>query len=247
MSNSDVKERAVVITGATKGLGKELSLAFAGAGHELIGLYQSDASSAESFESEFRAKKLHGVFIRQDITEDGEWTEFDWFVEKNRNKRFTLISSASPKFTPKPFHLYDWTEFTAQLDVNVKGSLNILRRILPNMLNARSGTFITVLSSSLKTFPKGFAAYLTAKSALEGLTKAAAAEYSNRGLRIFSVSPGFMKTPLTDSWSDHLKTSIESTERLIHSPYEVAQKILALAKDPRTKGNGENYCLDSIP
>ena len=247
MSNSDVKERAVVITGATKGLGKELSLAFAGAGHELIGLYQSDASSAKSVESEFRAKNLHGVFIRQDITEDGEWTEFDWFVEKNRNKRFTLISSASPKYIPKPFHLYDWTEFTEQLDVNVKGSLNILRRILPNMLSARSGTFITVLSSSLKTFPKGFAAYLTAKSALEGLTKAAAAEYSNRGLRIFSVSPGFMKTPLTDSWSDHLKTSIESTERLIHSPYEVAQKILALAEDPRTKGNGENYRLDSIP
>lgn len=246
MRNSDETNRVAVITGATKGLGKALSFAFAEAGYEVIGIYRSDSGSAEIIESEFGAKNLRGCFIKQDITEDGTWTEFDKIIETTRNKNFTLIANASPRFVPKPFHLNDWTEISELLDINVKGTLLLFKRLLPNMVKAHSGTFITVLSSALETRPKGFGAYLTAKSALEGLTKAAAAEYRERGLRIFSVSPGFMKTPLTDTWSKHLRALIDSKDARIHFPDRIAKEIFALAEDPKTKGNGENYCLDSL-
>ncbi len=246
MSNSAEKDRVVVITGATKGLGKALSFSFAKAGYEVIGVYRTDSGGEETMESEFKDKKLPGCFIRQDITEDGNWIEFDEIVEANRDKHFTLIANASSPFIPKPFHLIDWTEISEQLEVNVKGTFHLFRRLLPTMVKARSGNFITILSSVLQDQPKGFAAYLTAKSALEGLTKAAAAEYSERGLRVFSVSPGFMKTSLTDAWSDHLKTLIDSNDGGIQTPDNVAQKILALTEDPETNGRGENYCLDNF-
>ena len=246
MSSSVEKDRVVVITGATKGLGKALSLTFAKAGYEVIGVYKSDSGSAEIIESEFKDKQLPGCFVRQDITEDGNWIEFDEIVEANRNKHFALIANASSPFIPKPFHLIDWTEISEQLEVNVKGTFHLFRRLLPTMVKARSGNFITILSSALKDQPKGFAAYLTAKSALEGLTRSAAAEYSERGLRIFSVSPGFMKTSLTDAWSEHLRTLIDSKDKGVHTPHNIAQKILALAQDPETKGLGENYCFEDI-
>lgn len=247
MSNSDGKDRVAVITGATKGLGRELSLAFGEAGYEVVGVYRSDSTSAEVIGSEFRAKNLRGCFVTQDISEDGNWTEFDKIIDENRSKPFTLIANASHGFAPKPFHLNKWNEISDLLDVNVKGTFSVLKRILPYMVKTRSGTFISILSSAVKTHPKGFAGYITAKSALEGLTKAAAAEYSERGLRIFSVSPGFMKTALTEAWSDHLQTLIGSRDDLsTFSPVEVAREILALAEDPQTKGQGENYCLDGL-
>lgn len=234
MRNSDEKGRVAVITGATKGLGKALSFAFATAGYEVIGVYRSDSDNAKIVESEFKAKKLRGHFIRQDITEDGNWEEFDQIVEANRDKHFTLIANASSPFVPKPFHLYEWTDFSNQLEVNVRGTFLIFRRLLPTIIK-NQGTFITVLSSVLNLPPKGFAAYLVAKSALEGLTKAAAAEYSDRGLRVFSVSPGFMKTPLTDAWSDHLKSMIDSKGDIIQTPQKVAEEVLELAEGCKTK------------
>jgi 3-oxoacyl-[acyl-carrier protein] reductase len=244
MRNSDEKGRVAVITGATKGLGKALSFAFATAGYEVIGVYRSDSGNAEIIESEFKDKKLPGCFIRQDITEDGNWIEFDEIVEANRNKHFTLIANASSPFIPKPFHLIDWTEISEQLEVNVRGTFLIFRRLLPKMIKNR-GTFITVLSSVLDLPPKGFAAYLVAKSALEGLTKAAAAEYSDRGLRVFSVSPGFMKTSLTSTWSTHL-IAVLAQKTSIQRPDDTAQAILDLTEDSNNLGNGENYSLDTM-
>lgn len=241
MNSRDKKGQVAVITGATKGLGRALSLAFAMADYEVIGVYRSDSVNAARIESEFQVMGLRGQFIRQDVVEDGRWAEFDEAINANRNKDVTLIANASIPFIPKPFHLNEWADYAAQLEVNVKGTLNTFRRLLPEMIRQRCGTLISVLSSALDTSPKGFAAYLTAKSALKGLVEAAAAEYSGRGIRVFSVSPGFMKTPLTDNWSNHLKAQFGSVGQC---PDAIANRILALAMDPSTGSRGETYCLD---
>lgn len=237
----DNRHQTVVITGAVKGLGKALALAFAGAGYEIIGLYRADSDSASALESEFKARDLRGVFIKQDITADGDWTEFDEIIKTRQDKQLTLIANASPPFVPKPLHLIDWPEISEQLEVNLKGTFLAFKRLLPVMVKARAGTLVSVLSSALNDLPKGFAAYISAKSALEGLTRAVAAEYSARGIRAFSVSPGFMETSLTSGWSEHLKALINSGQKSARQPEETAAAILALAEDSKTKGQGENY------
>lgn len=238
------ESKTVVITGATGGLGKALSLRFAGAGCRVIGLYRADSESAEALKTEFHDNDLQGVFIRQDITDEGEWTEFDRFAAGIGTESVTLIANACPPFVPKPLHLTDWQEFSDQINVGVKGAFLTFRRLLPAMVRARTGTVISVLSSAIAMPPKGFSAYLTAKMALDGLMRAAAAEYAERGIRFFSVSPGFMKTSLTENWNEHLKNLIYAKDEAVNQPSEIAEAIFNLAKDTNVAGKGEIYRLD---
>lgn len=245
-NNNDNQSKIVVITGATKGLGKALSLAFANIGYEVIGIYRSDSESAKVIKAEFREKDFRGCFIEQDITEEGNWAEFDEIIKTNKNKKFTLIANACMPFVPKPIHLVNWLEISEQLEVNVKGTFQIFKRLLPYMVKAREGTIISILSNALNAPAKGFAAYLTAKAALEGLMKVIAAENAHRGIRAFSVSPGFMETSLTQGWSEHLKTLIYSHDGNAQQPRDIASAILDLAEASNTKGQGENYLIDGI-
>ncbi len=236
--------KTVVITGATKGLGKALALTFAREGYKVIGLYRADSDSAKIIESEFTAHGFRGIFIKKDISEADGWTEFDEKIKAFETGHFTLIANAAPPFIPKPLHLINWHEFSEQIDVNLKGTFLIFKRMLPLMAKARKGTFISVLSSALNDLPKGFGAYLSAKSALDGLTKAIAAEYAPRGIRAFSVSPGFMETSLTRNWSEHLKALIGSDKA--SQPEKTAEAIFSIAEDLNTIGQGENYLLDEV-
>lgn len=246
MSKDNQKEKTVVITGATKGLGRSLSLSFARAGYKVIGIYRSDSASAGAIKAEFGSKGFSGVFVRQDITIEGDWAEFDEIVKSVEGDRLTLIANASTQFAPKPFHLIDWPEVSRQLEVNVKGTFLVLGRLLPIMAKARDGSVITVLSSALGPPAKGFAAYVTAKSALDGLTRAVSAEFSQRGLRVFSVSPGFMETSLTNAWNEHFRSLYQAADPDTRTPDEYAEKILSLAEDMNTDGEGENYLLTGV-
>lgn len=234
-----------IITGATKGLGRALSKTFAGAGFDVVGLFRSDEGSAIELREEFNSDNLHGRFVRLDITR-AEPDEVWQVVSSSEPCELTLINNAAAAFQPTPMHLLKWDDFYVSLEVAVKGTLICSHACLRAMLKAKRGTIVNVLSTAISgPSPKGFAAYATAKSALEGLTKALASAYSSRGIRVFSVSPGFMDTPLTRNWDERLRSAIiNSSNGIIQDPMRVASAILALVQEPNTPGQGENYLLD---
>lgn len=236
-------ERTAVITGATKGLGRALSLVFAGRGYEVIGLYRSDEGAARAIESEFSEHGFRGFFIRQDITAEGPWPEFEDAIAASVGKQFTLIANASASFTPGPFHRIRSAEFLELFDVNVRGTFNVFTRLLLPMVKAKCGTVISVLSSTVEDRPKGFGAYIVSKNALRALTEAAATEYRDRGIRFLCVSPGFMDTELTRSWSEYLRDWF--TPLNAERPSDIAYKILQLAENRDIEARGENYYLDT--
>jgi 3-oxoacyl-[acyl-carrier protein] reductase len=242
-SNLQHNNRIVIISGATRGLGKELSLAFARADYSVIGLYRSDAESANRLLSELKCNNDEITFIRKDITSDNDWSEFDGLLKSNNNKHITLISNACAPFSPKPMHLINWQEISDQIDVTLKGTFAIQSRVLKYMLRFGSGTIINILSAAMRSnpTPKGFSAYIAAKCALEGLTRATASEYAAKGIRVFSVSPGLMQTSLTMNWSEHLKSSIIATGGSFQDPARIAQLILRLAQDGNVGKSGEDF------
>lgn len=235
--------KVAIITGATKGLGRALSLVFAEADYQIIGVYHSDTTAAETLQSEFEEQGFQGTFTKQDITVDGAWNEFDELIKAHRDKEFTVIANACTPFVPKPIHLIEWPEVSGQVDINLKGTFLLLKRTLSLMAKGGSGTVISILTSALNPPAKGFSGYLCAKAALQALTKGIAVEYGGRGIRAFSVSPGFMKTALTDGWSDHLKALANTGGGEMQQPAEVASTILKLAESADTVGAGEDYLI----
>jgi 3-oxoacyl-[acyl-carrier protein] reductase len=237
--------KVAVITGATRGLGRALSLEFAAAGYEVIGLYRKDTTSASDLEDIFKKSGYRGLFLQQDISCDEGWSRFEEAMKLRLGKQVTLIANASATFSPKPFHLTDWQEFSDQLNVCVKGTVSILKRVIPHMVKSRRGTVVAILSSALIQQPKGFSAYLTAKSALAGLLSAASAEYRSRGVRFFAVSPAFMQTSMSDGWSEHFKAAASNLGETV-LPTEVAARVFDLAESELLQGTGEEYSLNEL-
>lgn len=238
-------ERVVIISGATKGLGRALALDFGRNGYQVIGLYSSDHAAATKVRTQFLADHLNGTFIQQDITNE-DFAAVQPFLELPEGAQLTLINNACAAFSPQPLHLLKWQDFQSNFDVAVHGSRNCTQLVLRPMLKRHRGTIVNVLSDAVNDSPpKGFAAYVTAKYALQGLTRALASEYSSRGLRVFSVSPGFMETALTSAWDERLKTAIrDSMKSDTQTPSTVAEAIRQLVENPDTPGEGENYQLE---
>jgi 3-oxoacyl-[acyl-carrier protein] reductase len=229
MEQGQTRQPIALVTGGTKGLGRAVSLELARRGRFVCALYRSDEDAAESLRQELAAQGLHGRADRCDIT-DPEALDRVLRAEPRIAEcgDLVLVNNACAAFEPRPLRLIEWSDFQNQFEVAVKGSLTCAKALLPLMAKAKQGTIINVLSEAIAgDVPKGFGAYAVAKQALKGLTSALSAEYSGLGIRVFSVSPGFMETPLVASWSPHLREAI-LTGRELQDTARVASSLADL-------------------
>jgi 3-oxoacyl-[acyl-carrier protein] reductase len=228
-----------MITGATKGLGRATALTFAHAGHRVIGLYSADEAAAEKLRIELESFGDGSFVVRHNVgTENAAlWNH----REIQQAESLVLINNACAPFTPQPFRLLRWEDFESGLSVGLKGSWLCSRALLRPMLRAERGTIVNVLTTVLHGLPpKGFAAYAVAKHSLRGLTLALAGEYATKGVRVFSVSPGFMSTALTAGWDARLVKAMRASVPM-SDPADAAQRIRELVEAPTLPGQGEDY------
>ena len=234
-------KRTVIITGGTKGLGRELALAFGRDGYCVIAFYATDTVAAENLQVAFTAEKINGAILQHDVTTENPaiWNH----PEIQQADHLTLIHNACAPFAPVPMHQLVWNDFENNFTVAVKGGWLCSQALIRLMLKRGGGTMINILTAAIEGLPpKGFGAYAVAKHALRGLTLSLASEYAPRGIRVFSASPGFMNTPLTEQWDARLRTAIQSAAHTT-VPSEAARRVLELANDATTPGRGENYSL----
>jgi NAD(P)-dependent dehydrogenase (short-subunit alcohol dehydrogenase family) len=207
-----------------------------------MGLYRSNDLAAEQLRIDLEAAgSKSSLLFKCDITQDNEpiWDR----IRSSMTQNLVLVNNAFSPFQPQPFHKLKWEDFEAAFGAGIKGSWISTSALLRAMVKNRDGTIVNVLSTATHGLPpKGFGAYVTAKHAQRGLTLALASEYSHLGLRIFSVSPGFMATALTDRWDPKILAAIASGLRP-GDPKDVARKIVALTESASTPGRGEDYLV----
>ena len=235
-------KRTVIITGGTKGLGRELSLAFGRAGYCVLALYSSDEQAAKKLASDLAESNATGFALRHDVCiEDvSVWNR----SEIQEAESLILIHNACAPFAPTPMHQLSWGDFENNFLVAIKGAWVCSQPLILLLINKISGIVINVLSATLEGIPpKGFAAYGVAKHALNGFTLSLASEYSPRGLKIFSVSPGYMETSLTEQWDERFRERIRANASRITVPSEAAKRIVELVQSPEVPGQGETYRL----
>ena len=233
-------KRTAIITGGTKGLGREITLAFGRAGYRVLALYSADDSAAGTMRAEVEKAGIAGEVLRHDVCSEqtAVWNRPD-IIDADR---LTLINNACAAFSPLPMHQLGWLDFEKNFQVAVKGAWSCSQALVRLMIRNKGGVIVNVSTSAIEGFPpKGFAAYVTAKQALRGFTLALAAEYAARGIKVFSVSPGYMETPLTQGWDSRIRETIRSMSTRVTVPAEAARRIVELTEDAATPGSGENY------
>jgi 3-oxoacyl-[acyl-carrier protein] reductase len=233
-------KRTAIITGGTKGLGRETALAFGRAGYDVLALYSADETAAQELVKDMAVQTIFGAVLHHDVrSEDASiWSR----PEIQAADSLTLVNNACAAFSPMPMHQLGWPDFEKSFLVAVKGAWSCSHSLIRPMLKKGRGTIVNVLTSAIEDQPpKGFAAYLTAKHALQGFTLALAAEYAVRGIKIFSVSPGYMETPLTRQWDARLREAIRTNAGRLTLPTEAAARIVDLVESGAVPGRGENY------
>ncbi|MGE8206118.1 SDR family oxidoreductase [Heyndrickxia sp. NPDC080065] len=187
----------VMITGASKGLGKALALYFAKEGYDLAICARGEENllKVEKEIEEFGTKVL-AVVADASIPKDVE--RFVAMTEEHFGKIDVLINNASTLGpSPMPYLLdYPEEDFAEVLRINSVGPFLVTRRVLPGMLLRNKGSIINVTSEAGNTGFAGWGAYGISKFALEGLTETWADEVSETAIRINMVDPGEMDTEM---------------------------------------------------
>jgi NAD(P)-dependent dehydrogenase (short-subunit alcohol dehydrogenase family) len=190
--------KVIVITGATRGLGRALVAAFSVGGHTIIGCGRGDGH-VRALRAEFPGPHS---FTRVDVTDAAGVAEWAATVLAQYGPPDLLINNAALMNTPAPLWEVPADEFSAVIDVNVKGVFNVIRAFVPAMVAGERGVIVNVSSGWGRSTAPDVAPYCASKYAIEGLTLALAQDLPN-GMAAVPLNPGIIDTDmLRQAWAD---------------------------------------------
>lgn len=193
--------KVIVVTGASRGLGRALVPLFAAAGHTVVGCGRSAEHAAELNNAFGRPHAFTAVDVR-DWSAVQAWAES---VLASHGPPDLLVNNAALMNAPAPLWQVPPDEFAALVDVNVTGVFHVIRAFGPAMVARGSGVVVNLSSGWGRSVSPEVAPYCATKYAVEGLTLALAKELP-RGMAAVPLNPGVIDTDmLRQAWADGAK------------------------------------------
>lgn len=201
-------QKIVLITGVTRGLGRAMAKEFAGLGHTVVGCGRSEK---EIVELRTELKKPHD-FAVLDVASDAEVKLWADKVLRTRDAPSLLLNNAA--IINKNAWLWEVgaEEFAQVMDVNVKGTVSVIRHFLPAMITQGHGVVVNFSSGWGRSTDAEVAPYCASKWAIEGLTQSLSQELP-AGLAAVSLNPGIINTDMLRSCFGGSASSYPSPER----------------------------------
>jgi 3-oxoacyl-[acyl-carrier protein] reductase len=226
-----LKEKVILITGASRGIGATLALKLAGAGAKVIINYTGGKDAAEKVLEEVKKNGGDAITLQADVSKGDDVKKMFDAAIAHYGRIDVLINNAGIMITKL---LKDTTDedFTRQFDVNVRGTFNTLREAATRL--ADNGSIINFSSSNNRIMLPTYSTYAATKSAVEQLTRIFAKEVGARGINVNSVSPGPTNTELfTKGKSQEMigRLSSLSAFNRIGEPEDIAKVVVFLASD----------------
>ncbi len=239
----------VLVTGANRGLGAAIARQVARSG-AAVSLLVRDAQRATALAAELAAFAGPIGIVEADVTDPHALARACATAAAERGAVTVLVNNAG-SVTTAPFLKSDAALFEAMLAVHLMAPVHAAQAVLPAMLERGRGAIVNVASTAGLQGAAYVAAYVAAKHAVVGLTRALAAEFHGRGIRVNAVCPGYAATDLlTDSLARVVaktgRTEAQALESLLADagqarlvrPEEVAAAVLAFC-DPASSASGE--------
>lgn len=180
-----------MLTGVSRGLGRALALHLSAAGHHVWGCSRNSSAIDELSALSLERGRFNVVDVAHDPSVAGWAAE----VQGAADSIDLVVNNAAVINSPAHVWKIDAGEFDSVLDVNIKGTANVVRHFLPPMLEQGRGVIVNVISGSGKNCPPMSGAYNTSKWAVEGLTRTLANELPS-GLAAVALDPGTIDTAM---------------------------------------------------
>ena len=237
----DTPKTALVI-GGTGGIGKETCIQLAKDGYNVIIHYNKNKTLAEEIKAEVEKHKQKAIIVSANILNDADIKELISKGVRAFDKIDVLANCAATVIPNIKFQDLEWTDFLQQMEVNIKSTFNIIQAVVPEMIKTGYGKIINIGSLSAEKPNADWSHYITAKSALIGLTKSLAFELAPKGIRINMVTPSLVNTELTADIPEKIKllTAAQTPLRRLALATDVAGVICFLASEKSDFLAGEN-------
>jgi NAD(P)-dependent dehydrogenase (short-subunit alcohol dehydrogenase family) len=235
--------KIALVTGAGRGIGRAIAVALARAGAEVI-LNSRTPSELEAVASEISAQGGRACVLPFDVTDSaavrsaiGELSRLDILVNNAGVNR------------PQPFFEVDEATLDRMIALNIKAAFIVAQSAARPMAGAGSGVVINMSSQMGHVgSERDRTAYVMTKHALEGLTKAMAAELAPKGVRVVSIAPTFITTPLTEPFFANAEFKQWVVDRIplgrIGTVEEVANAVVFLASPAASLVTGSSLLVD---
>ena len=229
-TSSPLHGRVALVAGASKGIGAATAVAFADAGAAVV-LAARDAAALETVAQQIRARGGEATAIPADVSDDGSVRHLVASALDAYGRLDAAFNNATGGPLPAPLADIDPAEFDRGIATNVRGTFLGMKYQISAMLQSGGGTIVNMASLAGVTGVANLAAYVAGKAGIIGLTKVAALDYADQGIRVNVVAPGAILTHHLEAAGPEAQrqAALAAPMRRIGSAAEVASVVLWLS------------------
>jgi 3-oxoacyl-[acyl-carrier protein] reductase len=247
--------RVALVTGSTRGLGKQIAIALANAGARTAMNYANDHANAQVAFSDLKRISDDSFLVRADVTDPVSVERMCREVEDALGPIDILVINATCSQPELPFEEYNWEFFQSMLDYFVKSPVLLLKACLPHMKRQQWGRIVHITSEVVSLATAPFSAYVAAKGGQTGLALSTARELAGFGITVNMLAPGWIPVERHASYSiDSMRNYAAGVPAgRIGTPDDIAPTVVFLASEEArfvtgqtVSVNGGNSVLRSV-
>jgi 3-oxoacyl-[acyl-carrier protein] reductase len=237
---SDFKDKVVLVTGGSRGIGRAIALAFGRGGAQVVLSYAGNEAAANEAVGLIEQAGGKAKAMKSDVADTAACQSLVESVVKDFGRLDVLVNNAGIAIDGLSMRVKD-EDWDKQLSTNLKGAFALIRAATRTMMKQRAGAIVNLTSIVGETGNVGQVAYSASKAGLIGMTKTLAKELASRNIRVNAVSPGFIDTEMTQKLPEEVRKQMLASIPLarLGSADEVAQAVLFLASEKASYITGE--------